>query len=110
MDYLHSGSRIRTYYKVSVEAPDLFSIGSKNTIHCNVLPKPVQPVSYIWRENSDGVSISHTSALSSNATVLIQSFAPKYGYSYCTVRQDGITLGTGVIKLKINSEKKNTPD
>ena len=103
-DCTHAGSP--TYYEISVEAPDSFSIGSKNTIHCSVSPKPVQPVTYIWRETSDGVSISHTSALSSNAIVSIQSFAPKYGHYYCTVRQDGITLGTGVIKLKINSEKQ----
>ena len=93
-----------TYYEISVEAQDSFSIGGKNTIHCSVSPKPAQPVTYIWRETSDGVSISHTSALSSNALVLIQSFAPKYVNYYCIVNQNGATLGMGVTRIQINSE------
>ena len=69
-------------------------------------PKPAQPVTYIWMGTSDGVSISHTSALSSNAKVSIQPIAPKHGHYYCTVKQNGATLGTGVTRIQIDSESK----
>ena len=95
-----------THYDVSIEASDEpYSIGSKNTMHCNVSPRPHQPVTYQWRTTAaTGVILSDTSAVSPNATVVIQSSVTKYVYCYCIVKQTGTTIGTGVIRIVVNSE------
>ena len=96
---------IPIHYDVSIEAPqEPYSIGSKNTMHCNVSPRPHQPVTYQWRTTATGVILSDTSAVSPNATVVIQSSVTKYVYCYCIVKQTGTTIGTGVIRIAINSE------
>ena len=93
------------HYDVSIEAPqEPYSIGSKNTMHCNVSPRPHQPVTYQWRTTATGVILSDTSAVSPNATVVIQSSVTKYVYCYCIVKQTGTTIGTGVIRITVNSE------
>ena len=94
------------HYDVSIEAPrGPYSIGSKNTMHCNVSPRPHLPVTYQWRTTAaTGVILSDTSAVSPNATVVIQSSATKYVYCYCIVKQTGTTIGTGVTRIAINSE------
>ena len=96
-----------THYDVSIEASDEpYFIGSKNTMHCNVSPRPHQPVTYQWRTTARylGVILSDTSAVSPNATVVIQSSVTKYVYCYCIVKQTGTTIGTGVIRIVVNSE------
>ena len=97
---------IPIHYDVSIEASDEpYSIGSKNTMHCNVSPRPHQPVTYQWRTTAaTGVILSDTSAVSPNATVVIQSPVTKYVYCYCIVKQTGTTIGTGVIRIVVNSE------
>ena len=94
------------HYDVSIEASqEPYSIGSKNTMHCNVSPRPHQPVTYQWRTTAaTGVILSDTSAVSPNATVVIQSSVTKYVYCYCIVKQTGTTIGTGVIRIVVNSE------
>ena len=105
MLYLQS-TEAPTHYDVSIkEVQEPYSIGSKNTIHCNVSPKPHLPVTYQWRTTATGVILSDTSAVSPNATVVIQPSATKYVYCYCIVKQTGTTIGTGVIRIDINSEK-----
>ena len=97
-----------THYDVSIEAPQgPYFIGSKNTIHCNVSPRPHLPVTYQWRTTATGVRISDTSAVSPNATVVIQPSATKYVYCYCIVKQTGTTIGTGVIRIDIKSENNH---
>ena len=97
-------SEIPTHYDVSIEASDEpYSIGSNNTMHCNVSPRPHQPVTYQWRTTADtGVILSDTSAVS--PTVVIRSSVTKYVYCYCIVKQTGTTIGTGVIRIVVNSE------
>ena len=74
-------------------------------MHCNVSPRPHQPVTYQWRTTAaTGVILSDTSAVSPNATVVIQSSVTKYVYCYCIVKQTGTTIGTGVIRIAVNSE------
>ena len=102
--YLQS-TEAPNHYDVSIKEPqEPYSIGSKNTIHCNVSPRPHLPVTYQWRTTATGVILSDTSAVSPNATVVIQPSATKYVYCYCIVKQTGTTIGTGVIRIDINSE------
>ena len=76
---LLSTAEAPTHYDVSIEAPQgAYSIGSKNTIHCNVSPRPHLPVTYQWRTTAAGVILSDTSAVSPNATVVIQPSATKW--------------------------------
>ena len=101
------------HYDVSIEVSDEpYSIGSKNTMHCNVSPRPHQPVTYQWRITGAyylGVILLDTSAVSPNATVLIRPSVTNYKYvhvyCYCIVKQTGTTIGTGVIRIVVNSEK-----
>ena len=95
-----------THYDVTIEASDEpYSIDSKNVMQCNVSPRPHQPVTYQWRTTADtGVILSDTSAVSPNATVVIQSSVTKYVYCYCIVKQTGTTIGTRVIRIVVNSE------
>ena len=77
-------------------------------MHCSVSPRPHQPVTYQWRTTAaTGVILSDTSAVSPNATVVIQSSVTKYVYCYCIVKQTGTTIGTGVIRITVNSERAN---
>ena len=96
------------HYDISIEAPqEPYSIGSKNTMHCNVSPRPHQPVTYQWRITGAyylGVILLDTSAVSPNATVVIRPSVTKYVYCYCIVKQTGTTIGTGVIRIVVNSE------
>ena len=65
-------------------------------------PRPHPPVTYTWRTIAGG-SISHTSAASPDATVVIRSYHTKHGHYYCTVKQNGAIIGTGVTRLEIDS-------
>ena len=105
-DYTSLSTETLDHYDITIdEAPKgPYSIGSKNTIHCNVSPRPHLPVTYQWRTTATGVILSDTSAVSPNATVVIQPSATKYVYCYCIVKQTGTTIGTGVIRIDINSE------
>ena len=86
--YLQS-TEAPNHYDVSIKEPqEPYSIGSKNTIHCNVSPRPHLPVTYQWRTTATGVILSDTSAVSPNATVVIQPSATKYVYCYCIVKQE----------------------
>ena len=105
-DYTSLSTETLDHYDITIdEVPQgPYSIGSKNTIHCNVSPRPHLPVTYQWRTTATGVILSDTSAVSPNATVVIQPSATKYVYCYCIVKQTGTTIGTGVIRIDINSE------
>ena len=84
-------------------AQESVSIGSKVTLYCRVSPKPVQPVTYEWRHTVPG-AITQTSTSLPNATIVISSLHPKYGHYYCTVQRYGAILGTGVIRIEVESE------
>ena len=76
-------------------------------MHCNVSPRPHPPVTYQWRTTAvNGVILSDTSLVSPNATIEIQSSVTKYVYCYCIVKLTGTntTIGTGVIRIAVNSE------
>ena len=91
-------------HTIYVEAQGSLAIGSMITLHCNVTPRPFQPLTYIWRTTSTaGVRISHTSATSPNATVVIQPHHTKHGHYYCIVKKNGSTIGTGVTRIEIHS-------
>ena len=66
-------------------------------------PTPVQPVTYEWRTTALG-AVTQTSTSLPNATTVIQSSHAKYGHYYCIVKQYGATLGTGVIRIEVESE------
>ena len=91
------------FYEVSIAAQGSLFIGSTITLHCSVTPRPHPPVAYMWRTTAAG-SILHTSAASPNATVVIRSYHSKHGYYYCTVKQNGATIGTRVTRLEIDSK------
>ena len=93
---------MHTIYDVSIEAQGSLFIGSTITLHCNVTPRPVQPLTYIWRTTARA-SISHTSATSPNATVVIQPYHTKHGHYYCVIKKNESTIGTGVITIEIHS-------
>ena len=90
-----------TFYEVFIETQGSLSIGSTITLHCNVTPRPHSPVTYTWRTTAAG-RISYNTA-SPNATVVIRSYHAKYGHYYCTVKQTGAIIGTGVARLEIDS-------
>ena len=95
---------MHTIYDVSIEAQGSPFIGSTITLHCNVTPRPVQPLTYIWRTTYyTGASISHASATSPNATVVIQPYHTKHGHYYCIIKKNESTIGTGVTKIEIHS-------
>ena len=94
---------------VSIKAPQgPYSIASKNTIHCNVSPRPHLPVTYQWRTTAAGVRISDTSAVSPNATVVIQPSATKYVFCYCIVKQTGTTIVSAARSLIVSAARSLT--
>ena len=93
---------MHTSYEVSIETKGSLSIGSMITLHCSVTPRPHPPVTYMWRTTAAG-GISHTNTASPDATVVIRSYHAKHGHYYCTVKQNGATIGTRVARLEIDS-------
>ena len=78
------------------------TIGSTITLHCNVSPRPHSAVTYMWRTTAAD-RISHTNTASPDATVVIDLYYVKHRHYYCTVKQNGTTIGTGVARLEIDS-------